>query len=172
MDKLPFPLPHRPGAERPRVWPGGDEELPERDARVQIRHERQNCHRQARQGRGVRRGEEVSDARKDARHSVICRMRFNILTLTGKRVFFFLLLLLCFCLLAPCLYSVWSCCFVQDLTFDFSFLLDASLLSFPLFSFFYVLFLSDLGGGRYCTDKRPHPLPFPHLHPRTPTCLV
>lgn len=39
----------------------------------------------------------------------------------------------------------------------FFFPLDASLLSFPLF-LFYVPYLSDLGGGRYSTDKSPHPL--------------
>lgn len=31
--------PTRPGPERPRVRPGGDEELPERNARVQVWHE-------------------------------------------------------------------------------------------------------------------------------------
>ena len=58
----PDPAPCRSGAERPRVGPRGDEELPEWDARVQVRHERQDRHRQAGQGRGHRRGwEEVSD---------------------------------------------------------------------------------------------------------------
>lgn len=38
----------------------------------------------------------------------------------------------------------------------FFFPLDATLLSFPLF-FFYMLYLSDLGGGRYCTDKASSP---------------
>lgn len=41
----------RPGPERPRVGPSGDEELPEWNARVQIWHERQDRHRQAGQGR-------------------------------------------------------------------------------------------------------------------------
>ena len=69
------------------------------------------------------------------RRSIISQL-FTILTLTGKWVFLFLL---CFCLLAPFLYSVSSCCFVQDLTFYFSFLLDASLLSFPLFLSLYAV---------------------------------
>lgn len=71
------------------------------------------------------------------------------------------------CLLAPCL--CYECCLAVynktgfTIYFLFFFPLDASLLSFPLF-LFYVLYLSDLGGGRYCTDKCPHPLPHPHTH--------
>lgn len=41
-----FTLPSisRTGAECPRVWAGGDEELPEWHARVQVWNERQDCH--------------------------------------------------------------------------------------------------------------------------------
>ena len=41
----------RSGAQCSRVRPGGDEELPERDAWVQVRDERQDRHRQAGEGR-------------------------------------------------------------------------------------------------------------------------
>ncbi len=37
------------GSVSPRGWEGGDEELPLRDARVQVRHQRQDRHGQ--QGR-------------------------------------------------------------------------------------------------------------------------
>lgn len=90
----------------------------------------------------------------------------NILTFFGKWVF-----LLCVCLSAPCLYSVSSCCFVQDLTFLFFFLLAASLLFFPSF-FFYMLFLSDLGGGRYCTEaSSPSAISTPSLKDTELSCL-
>lgn len=39
--------------------------------------------------------------------------------------------------------------------------LDTSLHSVPLF-LFYVLYLSDLGGGRYCTDQCPPPVSSTH----------
>lgn len=66
----PSSLLSRPGSERPRVGPSSDEELPERNARVQIRHEWQDCHRQAGQGRSVWRSrEEVSDT---ARRLIEC----------------------------------------------------------------------------------------------------
>lgn len=84
-----------------------------------------------------------------------------ILTLTGKSYFFFFFFPSLSLPVGPV--SVFSVilllCTRPYVLFFFP--LDASLLSFPLF---YMLFLSDLGGGRYCTDKRPHPLPFPHLH--------
>lgn len=48
----------RSGAECARVGPCGDEELLERDARVQVRHERQDRHRQAGESRSGRRHRE------------------------------------------------------------------------------------------------------------------
>lgn len=51
----------RSGAERARVGSRGDEELPQWDARVQVRHERQDRHRQAGESRrGRRHREEVT----------------------------------------------------------------------------------------------------------------
>lgn len=89
-----LPLLSRPGPERPRVGPSGDEELPERDARVQIWHERQDCHRQAGQGRnnGGHR-EEVSEASSRRQNvyiksTILLKARLKIIWIICKFRFF------------------------------------------------------------------------------------
>ena len=82
----PDPAPCRSGAERPRVGPRGDEELPEWDARVQVRHERQDRHRQAGQGRGHRRGSQEVRFRRDSGQA---SAHYHMALMSKKKDFFF-----------------------------------------------------------------------------------